>query len=257
MSMANPWRPGEDQIVLSAVKKYGTQQWNRVASLLKRSAAECRARWESELDPAITKSEWTELEDEKLLMLAKSIPGSWLSISSAIKGRTPTQCQERYSVIQGSQSIEGDSKKENDRIKEMAILDNLDDDKRLLEEATARLSSSLGRKAKRKQRERLESELKFLEQVKKHRKSGTSIDLRKLQGMRGLEMNTQAFDLDKKASELNKETSRISKKTNRKIAAPSLEAPHDTSACTVPSNILRQKIKLQLQKLPPPGTASL
>ena len=50
------WRNAEDELLKVAVMKYGKQNWSRVASLLNRkSAKQCKARWNEWLDPDIKK----------------------------------------------------------------------------------------------------------------------------------------------------------------------------------------------------------
>ena len=72
------WKNTEDEILKAAIMKYGKNQWARVASLLARkSAKQCKARWYEWLDPSIKKTEWTRVEDEKLLHLAKLMPTQW------------------------------------------------------------------------------------------------------------------------------------------------------------------------------------
>ena len=77
-------------------KKYGKNQWARVASLLNRkSAKQCKARWYEWLDPSIKKIEWNREEEEKLLHLAKLMPNQWRTIAPIV-GRTAGQCMEHY-----------------------------------------------------------------------------------------------------------------------------------------------------------------
>ena len=62
------WKNTEDEILKSAVMKYGLNQWSRISSLLvRKSAKECKARWYEWLDPSIKKTEWSREEEEKLL----------------------------------------------------------------------------------------------------------------------------------------------------------------------------------------------
>jgi pre-mRNA-splicing factor CDC5/CEF1 len=75
--------------------KYGKQQWARVASLLNRkSAKQCKARWNERLDPSVRKVEWSRVEDEKLLHLAKLMPAQWRTIGPLV-GWTAGQSQSR------------------------------------------------------------------------------------------------------------------------------------------------------------------
>ena len=91
--------PLQDEILKAAVMKYGLNQWARISSLLvRKSAKQCKARWYEWLDPSIKKTEWTRVEDEKLLHLAKLLPTQWRTIAPVV-GRTPAQCLERYEKL--------------------------------------------------------------------------------------------------------------------------------------------------------------
>ena len=86
------WKNSEDEILKSAVMKYGLNQWSRISSLLvRKSAKECKARWYEWLDPSIKKTEWSREEEEKLLHLHKMFPTQWRTIAPII-GRTPAYC---------------------------------------------------------------------------------------------------------------------------------------------------------------------
>ncbi len=75
------WKNTEDEVLKSAIMKYGKNNWARVASLLPRKTAkqvrhagfgkvcalhsaciQCRARWYEWLDPRIKKTEWSREE---------------------------------------------------------------------------------------------------------------------------------------------------------------------------------------------------
>ena len=89
----------QDEILKAAVMKYGLNQWARISSLLvRKSAKQCKARWYEWLDPSIKKTEWTRVEDEKLLHLAKLLPTQWRTIAPVV-GRTAAQCLERYEKL--------------------------------------------------------------------------------------------------------------------------------------------------------------
>ena len=90
------WKNSEDEILKSAVMKYGLNQWSRISSLLvRKSAKECKARWYEWLDPSIRKTEWSREEEEKLLHLAKTFRTQWRTVATII-GRTTQQCIEKY-----------------------------------------------------------------------------------------------------------------------------------------------------------------
>lgn len=184
------WKNSEDEILKAAVMKYGKQQWARVASLLNRkSAKQCKARWFEWLDPSIKKVEWSREEEEKLLHLAKLMPAQWRSIGPLV-GRTAAQCQEHYEVLLDSAATAAltdkdgnmNSNLENKKLRPGEIdthpetkparpdpIDMDEDEIEMLQEARARLANTQGKKAKRKQREKMLQEAKRLADLQKRR----------------------------------------------------------------------------------------
>ena len=192
------WTNIEDEILKASVSKYGLNQWARVSSLLARkSAKQCKARWQEWLDPAIRKVEWSKEEDEKLLHLAKLMPTQWRTLAPMV-GRTAQQCLQRYQKL-----LDDAEKRENDDLGLMgpeggesqapsaddvrrlrpgevdpdsenkpALPDTIDmdeDEKEMLSEARARLANTKGKKAKRKARERQLEESRRLALLQKRR----------------------------------------------------------------------------------------
>ena len=183
------WKNSEDEILKAAVMKYGKQQWARVASLLNRkSAKQCKARWNEWLDPSVRKVEWSREEDEKLLHLAKLMPAQWRTIGPLV-GRTGGQCQERYERLLdeaagGNEDEDGvaggaiaarklrpgeiDPHPETKPARPDPI-DMDEDEVEMLQEARARLANTQGKKAKRKAREKMLAEAKRLADLQKRR----------------------------------------------------------------------------------------
>jgi len=187
------WKNTEDEILKAAVMKYGKNQWARVASLLSRkSAKQCKARWYEWLDPSIKKTEWHRDEEEKLLHLAKLMPNQWRTIAPIV-GRTAAQCMEHYEKLldQAQESMEGSSSSSASatvaaddprRLRPGEIdptpetkparpdpIDMDDDEKEMLSEARARLANTVGKKVKRKARERQLEEARKLTILQKRR----------------------------------------------------------------------------------------
>lgn len=191
------WKNSEDEILKAAVMKYGKQQWARVASLLNRkSAKQCKARWNEWLDPSIRKVEWSREEDEKLLHLAKLLPAQWKTIGPLVGGRTSVQCQERYEQLldEAAMGKSGDESAATsdagvglggDSVRKLRTGDidphpetkparpdpiDMDEDEiEMLQEARARLANTQGKKAKRKAREKMLNEAKRLADLQKRR----------------------------------------------------------------------------------------
>lgn len=183
------WRNTEDEVLKVAVAKYGLNQWSRVASLLHRkSAKQCKARWNEWLDPSIKKIEWSREEEEKLLHLAKIFPTQWRTISRHI-GRTATQCLERYEFLlnqalkkeQGggaalepmsvaSQLMPGEIDPNPETKPARPDPQDMDQDElEMLSEARARCANTQGKKAKRKAREKQLQEARRLAALQKKR----------------------------------------------------------------------------------------
>lgn len=192
----------EDQILKAAISKYGLTQWARVASLLpKKTAKQAKARWNEYLNPSINRTEWSTQEDEKLLNLAKLLPNQWRSIAS-VMGRTSTHCLERYQKlldealgeVQNNDDNAVDASLTGSGIETLPALGNAfeslpskpdmeemdEDEAEMLSEAKARLANTQGKKAKRKERERLLEESRRIALVQKRRDlkaAGVNINL--------------------------------------------------------------------------------
>ncbi|KAF8463533.1 pre-mRNA splicing factor cef-1 [Kalaharituber pfeilii] len=190
------WSNVEDEILKASVSKYGLNQWQRVSSLLARkSAKQCKARWNEWLDPSIRKVEFSREEDEKLLHLAKLFPTQWRSIAKMV-GRTASQCLDRYQkLLDEAEAREGDefglegpgaeAAPTADEVRKFRpgetdpdpetkparpdAVDMDEDEKEMLSEARARLANTQGKKAKRKARERQLEESRRLAVLQKRR----------------------------------------------------------------------------------------
>lgn len=189
------WKNSEDEILKAAVMKYGKHQWARVASLLNRkSAKQCKARWNEWLDPSVKKVEWSREEEEKLLHLAKLMPSQWKTIAASLEGRTAIQCQEHYERLLdeaalSNQQSQGDTANaaSSEALRRHTLrpgdidshpetkparpdpIDMDEDEIEMLQEARARLANTQGKKAKRKQREKMLNEAKRLADLQKRR----------------------------------------------------------------------------------------
>uniref|UniRef100_A0A060T4Z3 Pre-mRNA-splicing factor CEF1 n=1 Tax=Blastobotrys adeninivorans TaxID=409370 RepID=A0A060T4Z3_BLAAD len=224
------WTNVEDEILKAAVSKYGLNQWARVSSLLARKTPkQVKARWTEWLDPSIKKMEWSREEDEKLLHLAKLMPSQWRSIAPIV-GRTANQCIERYQkllddaerlesgragegdlalrgVDEAGDAIGGPSSSYADKMSDIhgvdaipetrpALPDAIDmdeDEKEMLSEARARLANTQGKKAKRKDRERMLQESSRLALIQKRRElkqAGINMKLKRKKPIGGVDYNT-------------------------------------------------------------------
>lgn len=159
----------------SAVRKYGTNQWHRVASLLtSKTAAECRSRWFDCLDPRISASSWSSEEDRRLIELQNRMPNQWRSIAATLGSRSAEQCHARIEALmsQVGANVDNETKTGNFLWGIHKTSLGSDAEKQLIAEVRARLSNSLGRKAKRKLREREEADKQFWNSIEQHRQKG-------------------------------------------------------------------------------------
>lgn len=186
------WTNAEDEVLKAALQKYGSNQWSRIASLLPRkSAKQCKARWNEWLSPSIRKTEWTRDEEERLLHLAKIMPTQWRTIAPMV-GRTAAQCLEHYErLLEDAQRAAGAggaassdplaaagearrARADHETAAESKParpdpVDMNEEEKEMLSEARARLANTRGKKAKRKAREKQLEAAKRLAQLQKRR----------------------------------------------------------------------------------------
>ncbi|XP_022738805.1 uncharacterized protein LOC111291381 isoform X2 [Durio zibethinus] len=95
----NPWTAEEDKNLLLIVQEKGIGNWFDIAVSLgsNRTPFQCLARYQRSLNACILKREWTEEEDDQL-RIAVEVFGEcdWQSVASTLKGRTGTQCSNRW-----------------------------------------------------------------------------------------------------------------------------------------------------------------
>lgn len=80
----------EDAQLRRAVEVYG-HQWSEVCNFVRgRTSEQCRDRWQDFLNPTVSRSRWTESEDQALLSAIEQVgEGRWKEISRVLdNGRT-------------------------------------------------------------------------------------------------------------------------------------------------------------------------
>lgn len=116
-----PWTNTDDQILLAALSS-GTRDWERIASNLKKTAAQCRERWENYLDPRLhLREEWSVEEDALLVELHQLFPFQWKLISSQLTKKLPPHyirppwlCEKRYAQLRDLFEFEKKKEKEEE-----------------------------------------------------------------------------------------------------------------------------------------------
>lgn len=94
-----PWTTYEDRRLLAGLHRFGFEDWALIAQFVGngRTKAQCSQRWARGLDPKITKDQWNEEQDSKLLQLIATYGDkSWTKIASQMGNRCDVQCRYRY-----------------------------------------------------------------------------------------------------------------------------------------------------------------
>ncbi|KAH0787516.1 Myb-like DNA-binding domain containing protein [Histomonas meleagridis] len=99
-SKKTKWTPEEDDLLRKSVEIHGNKNWTAVSTLVPgRNPKQCRERWTAQLDPNLTKDNWTVQEDTTLLHIHKLHGNSWTRIASFLPGRSPTSVKNRFNWL--------------------------------------------------------------------------------------------------------------------------------------------------------------
>lgn len=102
-----PFKPHEDQIIVSHILKNGPKNWAIPAKLLPgRTPKQCRERWHNHLDPSINKGPWKFNEDLILARKQKELGNRWADIAKFLPGRTDTLVKNRWNTSVKSRANE-------------------------------------------------------------------------------------------------------------------------------------------------------
>ena len=96
----NPFTSEEDALLQQLVIRYGCSRWGKIAKMMpNRNIRQVKERWFNYLAPGISKTPWTDEEDQLLLSYINLIGRKWMMISKLFTGRTDTQVKSRYKVL--------------------------------------------------------------------------------------------------------------------------------------------------------------
>jgi hypothetical protein len=94
------WSPEEDQMLISAVKRYGISSWVKIGSMVPgRSSKQCRERWLGQLSPGVVKTNWTTDEDHRLLGAHLLHGNKWTTIAEMLPGRSAISIKNRWNWL--------------------------------------------------------------------------------------------------------------------------------------------------------------
>jgi hypothetical protein len=98
----NRWSDDEDKRLIAAVQAHGTENWPFIANIVGggRTRAQCAQRWNRGLDPKISKANWSQEEELRLLTAVETYgTKAWIKVAGEVGNRSDVQCRFRYSFL--------------------------------------------------------------------------------------------------------------------------------------------------------------
>ena len=94
------WTKQEDEQLMSLVRKWGARKWNEIAaSLVTKTAKQCRDHYANCLDPEIKNSLWTVEEEQILLLKYEQLGPHWSRIKNFLPGRTTSMIKNYITML--------------------------------------------------------------------------------------------------------------------------------------------------------------
>jgi hypothetical protein len=102
------WNDSEDDLLKSAVARFGPKKWIEVAKLVpSRTAKQCRERWFNRLCPEIKHDPFTTWEDSFIIEKQRELGNRWSVIARLLPGRSTNAVKNRwYSGLKGARDGE-------------------------------------------------------------------------------------------------------------------------------------------------------
>ena len=98
------WSKSDDELIKKYSQTIGEKEWSEISKAIFFetggrfiSPKSCFGRWQNHLSSSISKKEWTEEEDAKLMKLVAEIGRKWAEISRLLKnGKNDHMVKNRY-----------------------------------------------------------------------------------------------------------------------------------------------------------------
>ncbi|EOA18134.1 hypothetical protein CARUB_v10006597mg [Capsella rubella] len=95
------WTDSEELKLKDLVGLYGLDKWKIIAEKMQtRTSNSCRMRWYNELNPKTNQADFTEDEDEVILVAQRLFGNKWSKIAKLLEGRTNNDVKNRWRVLQ-------------------------------------------------------------------------------------------------------------------------------------------------------------
>lgn len=99
------WTPEEDAALVKILSQTKVYNWDMIAKkMYNRNARQCKERWFYYLSPDVNNGEWTHEEDQLLISKVKEYGTRWQKIAQFFKGRTNTNCKNRWLAMKREES---------------------------------------------------------------------------------------------------------------------------------------------------------
>jgi hypothetical protein len=90
----------EDDVLRGLVGRFGEQNWNIIASFMKRrSARQCRERYKNYLYPGVNTRPWLPEEEELLTAKVAEFGQKWAKITPFFEGRSDVNVKNHWAAI--------------------------------------------------------------------------------------------------------------------------------------------------------------
>jgi hypothetical protein len=92
--------PEEDALLLDLVAEHGAKDWMTISALMgNRNARQCRERYKSYLDRALSNTQWTAEEDRLLEDKVKEFGTRWNKVAAFFSNRSNMALRNRWQMI--------------------------------------------------------------------------------------------------------------------------------------------------------------
>ena len=102
MTKRQKWKDKEDQMLRQIIRDGGSDfQWDKISQQMhimgfRKSPKQCRERWQNQLNPSLSKDQWTRAEYVHLIDLHQQIGCHWKEIASKFRGRTDNSIKNKF-----------------------------------------------------------------------------------------------------------------------------------------------------------------